>query len=537
MEYRCRRRQRARRDSGVCVAVAATLLVSLVSISPIPAGAAASECWDGALSDIDGGGPDAIVGLPSYDLPGKPDAGALLVFSNLIEEGNADPSPPASVTLLTANDISGLQAQAGARFGASVVVWRDSPFDDDDHCADLLVGAPGHSVHGVQGAGEVYLIRGTATGPDDVISIFNEADLIDTGGAQAGAGFGAALAAETMETIAIGVPGRDVGAAADAGRVVRLDYTNSPEPEVTIIEEGGPGSDSPEPDDQFGEVLDLMPNAAGPIIVIGVPREDVGAKIDAGAVGLVRRGGKLSLVTQDSPGAGGIAEPGDRYGAALDSYSTPTDHPAGMVAIGVPGEDLPGAADAGMVSYATFDLSRRASNNDSPMTGLARTLAQGSTGVPDTFEAGDGFGATVLVGDFRRGNGLLDLVVGAPLEDLDGIANAGFVSVTPIRPDGSVDRGRQSASWTRSAPSTSGRAQPGDQFGTALSSIELGSPVDDEGLELLAAIMTVPGKDVGTVADAGMAYLSASPAASSVPLAATIGQAGAGLGLTPMKIG
>src|SRR5215211_1631883 len=276
MEYRRRRRQRARRDSGICVAIAVTLLVSLASITVAPAAALGSECWDGALSDVDGGGPDIIVGLPSYDLPGMPGAGALLVFSNMMEEGKVDPMPPANITLLTADDISGMRSQAGARFGSSVVVWRDTAFDDDDHCADLLVGAPGQNVDGVSGAGEVYLIHGTNSGPEEVKSIFNESNLTGTGGAQAGAAFGSSLAAETMQTIAIGVPRRDIGAAVDAGRVVRLDYLNSPDPTPTFIEQGGAGVDSPEPDDLFGEVLDLMPNVAGPVLLVGVPHEDIG---------------------------------------------------------------------------------------------------------------------------------------------------------------------------------------------------------------------------------------------------------------------
>ena len=41
--------------------------------------------------DLDGGGPDVVVGLPSYDLPGKPDAGAIVVFSNVAAKGAADP--------------------------------------------------------------------------------------------------------------------------------------------------------------------------------------------------------------------------------------------------------------------------------------------------------------------------------------------------------------------------------------------------------------------------------------------------------------
>ena len=49
--------------------------------------------------------------------------------------------------------------------------------------------------------------------------------------------------------------------------------------------------------------------------------------------------------------------------------------------------------------------------------------------------------------------------------------------------------------------------------------------------------MTVPGKDLGRTADAGMAYLSGSVSGNPVPLTATIRQPGAGLGLVPMKIG
>ena len=536
MEYRCRRRQRAGRHSGICVAIAVTLLVSLVWITPVPAAAIAGECADGAVSDVDGGGTDAILGLPSYDLPGMPDAGALLIFSNVMEEGRSEPSPPTAVTLVIADDISGLASQAGARFGASVVVWRDTPFDDDDHCADLLVGAPGQNVDGISGAGEVYLIRGTSSGPEDVRSIFNEADLPGTSGAQAGAGFGSALAADTLRTVAIGAPGRDAGTVVDAGRVVRLDYTNAPDPKVTIIEQGGTGLDGPEPGDLFGEVVELMPSAAGPVLLIGIPHEDLQGKVDAGAVALAPQGGKLSMVSQDSPQAGGLAESGDLYGAAIDGHTFVADHRVGLVAIGAPGEDLTTGDDAGSVCYAWVDLSRAPGGRTSPIAGLAHTLNQDSPGVPDTVEAGDRFGATVLLAESGRDNGLLDLVVGAPLEDVGRIVDGGGVFSTPIQHDGSLDRDRRPASWTRGDSGESGRAQPGDQLGAGLSMVALSS-ANGEDLERPGVIMTVPGKDLGSRADAGMAYLNGSVSGDPVPLVATIRQPGAGLGLVPMKIG
>jgi hypothetical protein len=511
-------------------------LVSLVWITPVPAAAIASECADGALSDVDGGGTDAILGLPSYDLPGMPDAGALLIFSNVMEEGRVEPSPPTAVTLVTADDLSGLASQAGARFGASVVVWRDTPFDDDDHCADLLVGAPGQNVDRVPGAGEVFLIRGTSSGPEDVRWIFNEADLPDTGGAQAGAGFGSALAADTLRTVAIGAPGRDAGTVVDAGRVVRLDYTNAPDPEVTIIEQGGAGPDGPEPGDLFGEVVELMPSAAGPVLLVGVPHEDLQGKVDAGAVVLAPESGELSMVSQDSPQAGGLAESGDLYGAALDGHAFVADRRVGLVAIGAPGEDLTNGEDAGSVCFASVDLSLAGGANTPLATGLARTLTQDSPGIPDKVEAGDGFGAAVLFADSGRGNGLLDLVVGAPHEDVGRIVDGGGVSSTPIQHDGSLDPDRQPAWWTRGRSGESDPAQPGDQLGAGLSMVALSSANGEE-LELPGVIMTVPGKDLGSAADAGMAYLSRAAGGNPVALAATIRQAGAGLGLVPMKIG
>ena len=119
-------------------------------------------------ADLDGGGPDVAIGLPSYDLPGKPNAGAIVVFSNVAAAGDANPKPPTARTLLTADDFSGLSSQAGARFGASVAVWG-SAVDEPDHCADLLVGAPGQNVGGKTGAGQVYQLHGAPGGLNDVV--------------------------------------------------------------------------------------------------------------------------------------------------------------------------------------------------------------------------------------------------------------------------------------------------------------------------------------------------------------------------------
>lgn len=524
------------RTRSVHLALAGVLLGGVVVGVAGPAGAASEACWDDVRSDVDGGGPDAVLGLPSYDLPGKPDAGAIVVYSNVAAAGEADPSAPQARRLMTAEDFPGLSSQAGARFGSSVVVWQDSgSADDADDCADLLVGAPGQTVAGQAGAGQVFMLTGTTDGLAGVRRTFDESTLSGTGGAQAGAGFGASIAVETLNLIAIGAPGRDVGGVVDAGRVVRLDYTISDEPDVLVVQQGTSGAGSPEPNDRFGEVLALMPTGEGPVLFIGIPHEDVGSRVDAGAVGMMPRSGPLSLVTQDSAGAGDTAEAGDLYGSAVSSYATFTTHALGVVVVGVPGEDVAGKADAGMVSFASFYMFVTAEDPISPIAGQPRTLTQDSPGIRGAAETGDRYGSAVLTGEF--GSERLSLVATAPREDLGSTANAGLQSMTLLNEDGSPTAGEQPAAWTQDSPGVVGRAEAGDRFGAALSSVVLTRLQNDEDSVWSLTLLTVPREDVGSVPDAGMAYLGVAPGARSIALVPPVLQAGAGIGMVPMQIG
>lgn len=529
---------RSARARSVRAGMAGLLLgVAAVAGTTTAASAVSEPCWADAPSDLDGGGPDAVLGLPSYDLPGKPDAGAIVVFSNVAAAGDSNPSAPSARTLLTADDFSGLSSQAGARFGASVVVWRDTgSLDDADNCADLLVGAPGQAVGGKPGAGQVSWLAGSADGLSGVRRNLDESTLTGTGGAQAGAGFGASIAAETLKTIAIGAPGRDVAGALDAGRVDRLDYQGSAQPDVSVIQQGGTGAGTPEPKDRFGEVLRLVPTDVGPILLIGVPHEDVGSRVDAGAVGMAPPDLQLSLVNQDSQNAGGTAEAGDRYGASVDGYVTDTATVAGKVVIGVPGEDLKGKRDAGMVSFASFDLGGTPENGVPSIVGYPRTLSQNSWGIRGDSEAGDRYGAAVLTGEFGQDNGALHLVAGSPLEDLGATADAGMLAMTFISPDGAPNSAGQPDAWTQDSPGVAGGAERGDRFGAGLSSVRLTTPQDDFDPVWSVTMVTVPREDIGAVADAGMAYLGVAPGEGSVALVPPVLQAGAGLDMVPMQI-
>ena len=105
----------------VLAAASATALVTGLCLATTPALAAATPCWDEVTTDLDGGGPDVVVGLPSYDLPGKVDAGAIAIFSNVAAKGETDPKQPTASTILTADDFDGLSRRPAR---ASGQLWR-----------------------------------------------------------------------------------------------------------------------------------------------------------------------------------------------------------------------------------------------------------------------------------------------------------------------------------------------------------------------------------------------------------------------------
>jgi hypothetical protein len=515
----------------MCAVVGAVVSAGL-SLGPAtaaPATTAPVDCWDSVRSDLDGGGPDLVVGLPSYDLPGKPNAGAIVLHSNVGTAGSTEPSAPTTRTLITADDLTGLSSQAGARFGASATIWNDG-----GDCADVLVGAPGQAVGGVNGAGRVYRVAGSTTGLHDVVDVLDEESVDGAGGAQAGAGFGESVAVEDGSMIAIGAPRRNVGTAVNAGHVVRLDYRVSTTPEVLVVRQGD-GANAPERGDRFGEVLDMYGTAEGAVLLVGTPREDINGRTDAGAVALQPPAGQLSLVGQDSPGAAGAAESGDRFGAALDSYSTfDVDHPVIKVAIGVPGEDIGSTPGTGAVAFAEIDLFVPGQDPVSPLAGTSRTITQATPGVTGADETGDAFGSAVVVGEL--GQERLGLAVGAPGEDLGSVAGAGRVTFLLIDPVTAAPTGPHPGAWDQGSPGVPGVAERGDAFGSALSGVQLTTIQDDEDVVWALLLATAPGEDVGSVADAGAATVGGGPGHVAVSLVSPNAQSGAGRGMAPLRM-
>jgi hypothetical protein len=325
---------------------------------------------------------------------------------------------------------SGAQALSSAPGAARVA----GDFNDDGR-QDLVVGVPGED-----NGGAVHVFHGGTNGlrssDDQVIRLSDWCFGIAAD--QAGANFGQAIAAgdfdgDGVTDLAVGAPSYDFGPA-NSG-LVFLFYGNAggpftPNSECQFIEESGTisASDGTEANDNLGSSL-AAGNFGGSShadLAIGIPGEDVGALSNAGAVGVVY-GSPTGLVlpfgsggpapantttppqywTQDN-GLEGVSEAGDSFGQALDAGNLGRSSHADL-AIGVPGEDVGDAVDAGAVNVIYGRSSGLTAINDQIWT-------QDSEGVRDSAEESDQFGFSFAIGNFGK-SGQNDLAIGVFFED------------------------------------------------------------------------------------------------------------------------
>lgn len=369
-------------------------------------------------------------------------------------------------------------AQASDQFGIALV---GGDFDGDGF-DDLAIGVSGEddAATGVVDAGAVHVLFGTPSGLSAAGSEFWNQDnpnILETIGA--GDAFGRALAAgdfdeDGFDDLAIGVPYEDLSirpsTISDAGAVnvlygASFGLSSNGNQLWTQNSLDVPGS--AKASDLFGYALaagdfDLDGNAD---LAVGVPWEEVGSAVDAGAVNVLYgigtglSGADGQLLHQDSPGIPDAAQSNDQFGSALAAADFDNGH--GDLAIGAPGEDFTffgTISDAGAVNVIY-----------GAGTGLGTDSTEDQvwfiTAAP--IEQGDRFGSSLAVGDFD-GNGHADLVAHAPRADAGDVASAGGVTVLYGSSPGLASSGSQF--WTQDTPGVPDVAEQGDSFGFGLPS-------------------------------------------------------------------
>jgi hypothetical protein len=308
-----------------------------------------------------------------------------------------------------------------------------------------------------------------------------------------------------LADLAVGVPGEDLGAVADAGAVNVLYRGTTPGSPggwsgvgSQLFTQNGAGGHA-EAGDGFGHVVavgDFNGDTFGDL-AIGAPGENAGSVPDAGAVNVLygSASGLSSVgaqqVTQNSPGVGSSAELGDAFGTALAAGDFNGDGFADL-AVGVP-------LEAGVVRTGAVNVLY---GSAAGLSGAGSQLfTQNSPGVDDSSEAGDRFGQALAADDFN-GDTFDELAIGAPAEDLGAVRNAGAVTVLLGEAGGLT--GAASVQFTQDTPGVGGTAEEGDSFGLALAA---GATVSDGAPIPAELAIGAPFEDVFTAANAGAVTL------------------------------
>lgn len=370
----------------------------------------------------------------------------------------------------------------GEGFGTSLA---SGDFNGDGY-DDLAIGVPGNTSDDIPGSavmasvGAVNVIYGSSAGLDPAAvpdQIWYQGGGLLNGTPEEGDRFGAALAVgdfngDGVDDLAVGVPGDTAGVVASAGAVQVIfgsdpgGLTASGNQLLNLETADVPGDAAV--DDRFGASL-----AAGDFngdgihdLAVGIPGYDPGGVNDSGAVS-VFLGGAGGLQTSGSQlwdqGAAGVntnPEAGEQFGFSLaagdfnwDGYSD--------LAVGAPFEHI-GAIAGGAVTI----IHGSASGLDTSAN-PAQFWHQGdaASGLEGEVGDGDGFGYSLAAGDFND-DGYGDLAVGIPFEEVNGLQDAGAVSVIYGTLGGLSATGNQL--WHQDSPDIVGEAAADEHFGFSL---------------------------------------------------------------------
>ncbi|WP_051367246.1 integrin alpha [Hamadaea tsunoensis] len=379
-----------------------------------------------APGDFNGDGVrDRVLGDPQATVGTQATAGAIYLV---------DGATGARRTLQEGLDGVPGTPEAGDQFGRALMVFDANR----DGCADLAIGAPFEDYNGVADSGAVYLLYGSPLGLGKgpaAMTIGQGLALPGGRGAvpdapEAGDWFGAALAggvtAANEPYLVIGAPGEDVGGVLDAGTVHYLRGS-------VDVKFDGSSPEGAERDDRSGASVAASPYQ----VAIGSPGEAAGPGSEfSGAVCVLNHnsGGTPPAVIRclrqgDDTYSSEAPERNDQFAQSIAMVAyRPVGAASGvadsLLVVGVPGEDLGSADDAGIVQEYLITA-----------TGVSHlgTVGGGTPGVGEADESGDYFGQQVAVVNrdpaaVASASTVL-VAVGAPGEDRGSTVDSGVVRV------------------------------------------------------------------------------------------------------------
>jgi hypothetical protein len=375
--------------------------------------------------------------------------------------------------------------------------------DGDD---DLMVGAPGDRISDRKGAGSVTVMPVTGGKPTGSGNTLWSQDRFGVGDvANAGERMGQAVSCgdfdgDGYDDVAVGVPDNtpSTGVAAGAVNVFYGSSGGLGESEIYRQGESGLGEAS-DGGDGFGTAL-----ASGDFdgdgyedLAIGVPGENVASLPGSGRItvlygssGGLRTAGNISW-SQKKPGIAGSPQQGDGFGSSLAAGDFDGDGHSDL-AVGVPGEDVGAADDAGVVQVFFGSRSK----------GLTIpgniSLDHDEPGIAGEAGSGDSLGVALAAGSVD-GDAYDDLVAGAPGYDVSATNAGGTLHYFPGSKSGPSATGDRLLNLD--SANVTGAAKTGDALGV---SVDIGD-IDGDGFGDIAA--GIPFREVGGHDNAGAALV------------------------------
>lgn len=273
-----------------------------------------------------------VVGAPGENAGSVVDAGAVSVFEmdeqpeGLGELRQGQRAPLGAIRL---PDLP----EPGDRFGASLAGGTlDMPeTSGTDEGQALLIGAPGDTVSGRDGAGSVTVLQEKY---ESVVLLTQDRAGVP-GTAEVGDQFGYSIALRPLAgtqsaTLAVGAPGEDAGSTSNTGSVTVFANTGEQlvaKSSFSQATEGVPGAN--EAGDRFGHSLAFGHH--GTTLLVGIPTENVGSIADAGAVQPVRVSASHTVrfpasITENAAGTAGSVGTDNRFGDSLGALSGRAEH-------------------------------------------------------------------------------------------------------------------------------------------------------------------------------------------------------------------